>query len=163
MKRLAKGRYLQGYCRPNDRLAKFSEKMPHRFEKARTRRNGIFLLHGWKALGKTTPKQTEVRDELLSALVKSIAELGRAGFKCFDPRHAIRATHDGKSVDLVICFECGWVLVCIDGKAAARRPRESFVMRSFAKVSWRGLVQSAIHALVFPQVDRQNGTVAAVP
>ena len=26
--------------------------------------------------------------------------------KCFNPRHGIRATHDGKTVELVICFEC---------------------------------------------------------
>jgi len=36
------------------------------------------------------------------------------GAKCFDPRHGIRATAKGKTVDLVICFECNWVYVYYD-------------------------------------------------
>jgi hypothetical protein len=72
-------------------------------------------LHGWKVLGKTTVKKAAARKALLTALTKGIAEPGRGGAKCFDPRHAIHATYEGKSVDLVICFECGWVYVYLDG------------------------------------------------
>jgi hypothetical protein len=36
------------------------------------------------------------------------------GARCFEPRHGIRATDGKKSVDLVICFECGWVYVFVD-------------------------------------------------
>ena len=25
---------------------------------------------------------------------------------CFQPRHGVRATHDGKTADFLICFEC---------------------------------------------------------
>ena len=31
--------------------------------------------------------------------------------KCFLPRHGIRATHQGKIVKLVICFQCRRLLV----------------------------------------------------
>jgi hypothetical protein len=34
----------------------------------------------------------------------------------FPPRHAIHAESDGKAVDILICFECGWVNVFFDGK-----------------------------------------------
>jgi hypothetical protein len=71
---------------------------------------------GWNVLGKTTVKDAKLRKELLAALEKSIAEPGEGGHKCFWPRHQIRATHEGKKVDLVICFECQWVYVYLDGK-----------------------------------------------
>jgi hypothetical protein len=75
-------------------------------------------LHGWKVLGKTVIKD-KTRKAVLDALAKGIADPGKGGAKCFDPRHAIRASHGGKSVDLVICFECGWVYVFPDGKGQA--------------------------------------------
>ena len=34
------------------------------------------------------------------------SQLKQVGFGCFNPRHGIRATHDGKTVDLLICFGC---------------------------------------------------------
>jgi hypothetical protein len=73
-------------------------------------------LHGWKVLGKTTLKKAEAGKEILTALEQGIASRRARGAKCFDPRHAIRAAHDGKTVDLLICFECGWVYVYFDGK-----------------------------------------------
>jgi hypothetical protein len=73
--------------------------------------------HGWKVLGKTAVKKAEVRKQLLADLDKGIADSDGNGAKCFDPRHGIRAKHDGKIVDLVICFECGWIYVFRDDKA----------------------------------------------
>jgi hypothetical protein len=67
--------------------------------------------HGWKVLGKTTVKDSDVRKEIVTALDKGIADSNARGAKCFDPRHGIRVQRDGKTVDLVICFECGWVYV----------------------------------------------------
>src|SRR5262249_25736189 len=67
--------------------------------------------HGWKILGKTAVKDAAVRKQIVTALDKGIAESDGNGAKCFDPRHGIRAQHDGKTVDLVICFECGWIYV----------------------------------------------------
>jgi hypothetical protein len=63
---------------------------------------------GWNVYGKTELKTAESRKKVLG-----VAQAARPGHgaKCFDPRHAIRATTDGKSVDLLICFECHWVYV----------------------------------------------------
>ena len=36
---------------------------------------------------------------------------------CFNPRHGIRATAGGKTVELVICYECLSMKVYVDGKA----------------------------------------------
>jgi hypothetical protein len=62
--------------------------------------------HGRKVLGKTTVKDAETRKKLLAALEKGIAENKGEVAGCFNPRHGIRVTHDGKTYDLVICFEC---------------------------------------------------------
>jgi hypothetical protein len=77
-------------------------------------------LYGWKVLGKTTLTDDDGRKKLLSTLEKSIAEPGNGGARCFIPRHAIQARHEGKAVDLLICFECGWVHVYLDGKQVGR-------------------------------------------
>ena len=76
--------------------------------------------HGWKILGKTMVKDAAVRKEIVTALDKGIAESDGNGAKCFDPRHGIRAQRDGKTVELVICFECGWVYV-FSGEKEARQ------------------------------------------
>jgi hypothetical protein len=62
--------------------------------------------HGWRVLGHTTVKDDDARKALVAALVKGAEDNKGVAANCFNPRHAIRATHDGKTVDLVICFEC---------------------------------------------------------
>ncbi|HVS36600.1 MAG TPA: hypothetical protein VMS17_13640, partial [Gemmataceae bacterium] len=63
------------------------------------------VFHEYKVLGKTTIKDAAVRKKLVEEIEKGVANgFGAAG--CFNPRHGLRATHDGKTVDLVICFEC---------------------------------------------------------
>src|SRR5262249_21920882 len=74
--------------------------------------------HGWKVLGKTTVKDKKARALVLGALKKGVAERGRP-LKCFEPRHGLRATHGGTTVELVICFEGGRVFVHV-GKAERR-------------------------------------------
>ena len=61
--------------------------------------------HEYKVLGKTAVKDTEARKKLVESLTKGMEGEIRPA-KCFNPRHGIRATHDGKTVELVICFEC---------------------------------------------------------
>jgi hypothetical protein len=70
--------------------------------------------HGWMILGQTAIKGADVRSQILTALYQGIAKSDGNGAKCFDPRHGIRATANGKTVDLVICFECNWVYVYYD-------------------------------------------------
>ena len=62
--------------------------------------------HNMKVAGKTTVKDADTRKKLVSALAKGAEENDGTVANCFNPRHGIRATHDGKTVDLVICFEC---------------------------------------------------------
>lgn len=68
-----------------------------------------------KVLGKTTVKKDEDRKALVASVKKGVEEGGDAA-RCFIPRHGIEAKHDGKTVSLVICFECGWIYAYIDGE-----------------------------------------------
>jgi hypothetical protein len=61
--------------------------------------------HGWKVLGKTTVTK-DAKERSLKALYKGIADNDGKVAACFIPRHGVRVTHDGKTFDLVICFEC---------------------------------------------------------
>ena len=71
----------------------------------------------WKILGKTAVKDADARKALLAALDKGIADHAEKSRKevemgllvesgCFQPRHGIRATSGGKTVEVLICFEC---------------------------------------------------------
>jgi hypothetical protein len=67
--------------------------------------------HGWKVLGKMEVKEAAARKELLGALRRSADENEVGPAMCFNPRHGLRLTAGGKTVDLVICFECFQVQV----------------------------------------------------
>jgi hypothetical protein len=67
-----------------------------------------------KELGSTIVKDAK-RKQVLDALYKSVAR-GGSPAKCFEPRHILRATSEGKSVTLVICFQCSQMQVSV-GKA----------------------------------------------
>lgn len=71
--------------------------------------------HGYKILGSTTIQGDATKD-VMKVLVKGIDDNQEAIAKCFIPRHGIRAKHDGKTVDLVICFECLHLHIYVDGK-----------------------------------------------
>jgi hypothetical protein len=72
--------------------------------------------HGYKVLGKTTVKDAEVRKKLVAALKKGVEDNDGAAAGCFNPRHGIRATRDGKTAEFVICFECLFVQVFVGDK-----------------------------------------------
>jgi hypothetical protein len=72
---------------------------------------------GWKVLGKTAVKDADARKALLAALDKGIADHAEKRRKerekglitaggCFQPRHGLRATAGGQTVEVLICFEC---------------------------------------------------------
>jgi|SRR5437773_2079470 len=69
----------------------------------------------WKVLGKTVIEDADTHQSVISAVEQGIAESGRPA-SCFDPRHAIHASYNGKAVDLLICFECKQILVYLDGQ-----------------------------------------------
>ena len=70
-----------------------------------------------KVIGKTVVSDANTRQRLLATINRGVAEAVDAkGPKCFDPRHAIRVTHDGKSFYILICFECNRVYTYVDEK-----------------------------------------------
>jgi hypothetical protein len=77
---------------------------------------GVKKLHGWDILGQTTIKDAEQRKQVKEALLKGISDSDGTVADCFDPRHGLRASHDGKTVELVICFRCLQLQVYVDGK-----------------------------------------------
>jgi hypothetical protein len=66
--------------------------------------------HDYKVLGKTQVKDADTRKELFTSLTKGMERVDKFA-ACFNPRHGIRATRDGKTVELVICFECHQLFV----------------------------------------------------
>jgi hypothetical protein len=66
---------------------------------------------GWPVLGKTMVRDVETRRRLREALAEGTKRYQQwfPGAACFFPRHGIHASHGGKSVDLSICFQCGYV------------------------------------------------------
>jgi hypothetical protein len=70
---------------------------------------------GWKILGKTSVKDKEVRKKLVTAFEQGIEQMDGLPAACFNPRHGLRVTRKGKTVDYVVCFECLQVAVC-DGE-----------------------------------------------
>jgi hypothetical protein len=61
----------------------------------------------WPVLGKTTVRDPAVRERLRRALAAATPRYEAFnGANCFWPRHGVRATHAGRTVELAICFEC---------------------------------------------------------
>jgi hypothetical protein len=70
---------------------------------------------GWPVIGRTTIKDSNIRNRLVAALEKGVEENKGDSMKCFNPRHGIRVTHDGMTADFVICFECFQAIVYVGG------------------------------------------------
>ena len=62
-------------------------------------------------------RYTDSGTALVEAFEKGVAEYKGSGSKCFVPRHGIRVSHDGKTADFVICFQCQRVRVYATGAA----------------------------------------------
>jgi uncharacterized protein DUF1559 len=73
--------------------------------------------HGWKVLGKKTIDKAEVRKTLVESFEKGVAEYNGVGKEGFLPRYGIRVQHEGKAADFVICLECSYVRVYVEGGA----------------------------------------------
>ena len=76
--------------------------------------------HGWKVLGRTAPKDDATRRMLTADLRAAAGASEGSAAACFNPRHGLRVTRAGKTVDLVICFECLQVEVYEGEKDAGR-------------------------------------------
>ncbi len=98
--------------------------------------------HTWKVLGKKTIDKAELRRSLVEAFEKGVAEYKGAGKPCFFPRHGIRAKHDGKTADFVICFECLNARAYVDGGS-----EEEFLISDAPAKSFNKVLQDAGVAL----------------
>jgi hypothetical protein len=87
------------------------------------------LFHSHIILGKTVINDKKVKAKLIKTLYRGIANYGvLAG--CFYGRHGIRAIADNKTLDLLICFQCGHIWA-YEGKTSFRaftndKPAELF-------------------------------------
>ena len=87
-------------------------------------RRALFHNHG--VLGKTLvsgPAKSQLLASFDDGLVAprprpGMANLAQIG--CFNPRHGIRATHGGRTIDLLICFSCQKFEAYEDGKLLQR-------------------------------------------
>lgn len=74
---------------------------------------------GYKPLGSVKLEKKAERERLLKALYKGIDDSDGSVAGCFIPRHGIKAVVDGKTVELVICFQCHSMTVYVDGKRSS--------------------------------------------
>ena len=70
--------------------------------------------HDIPVLGKVEIKDAAKRKEIIDALNVSKAE-GRGVAKCFYPRHGVRLVEGGREVDHLICFECSYLQIYLNG------------------------------------------------
>jgi hypothetical protein len=77
---------------------------------------GKDAFHGWKVLGKTEVKGEKERRRLADALRLGAEDNFGMAAACFIPRHGIRLKGAGKTVDLVICFQCLSAAMYVDDK-----------------------------------------------
>ncbi len=66
---------------------------------------GNEIFHGFTVLKKTKIDSSNKQFLLKRSLTNGM--IGSQGAACFNPRHGLRIVDGEKTVDLVICFECG--------------------------------------------------------
>ena len=72
-----------------------------------------------QVLGRLTVKKTDdVGKKVLDAFEKTIGK-GDWQARCFEPEHAIHAEDRDDSIDIIICFHCGWAYVYVNEKEVA--------------------------------------------
>jgi hypothetical protein len=86
--------------------------------------------HGYPVLGKVEITDESKRRELITALRDGFDHSDGKMAKCFWPRHALRLEENGRTIDIVICFECYQVEVRPNptrkAKAITRDPQPLF-------------------------------------
>ncbi len=85
-----------------------------------SKKNSAEEFKGWPVIGKTTIEDPDTRKRLIAAMAKGVAENNGDVMKCFNPRHGIRVTREGKTAEFLICFECFQVMVYVTGEKEQR-------------------------------------------
>ncbi len=76
--------------------------------------DGNETFHGYKILKETLIDSSSKQFLLKRSLTNGM--IGSHGAACFNPRHGLRIVDGEKTVDIVICFECGNFVTHYDGK-----------------------------------------------
>ncbi|MDC3960559.1 hypothetical protein [Polyangium jinanense] len=77
---------------------------------------GVETFHGHQVLAKGDVEGPEAR-ERIAGIVNAGVRKGGTQAKCFNPRHGVHAVQGGRTVDLVICYECSALEVVEDGRS----------------------------------------------
>lgn len=77
--------------------------------------------HKFLILGQTTNSDAPTKEKLIEVLSSGLASSGNQA-SCFNPRHGIRAINGSQTVDVFICFECGYLQTWENGKSSELRP-----------------------------------------
>jgi len=72
--------------------------------------------HHVAVLGRQRVSGPAMRDSLINALDQSVRHDNGRRAGCFNPRHGIRATVGGETIDLLICFECEGLVIFEGGR-----------------------------------------------
>ena len=84
------------------------------------------MFHGHMIFGQTVISDSAAKTALLASFYDGLVAppdprgYKQVGIGCFNPRHGLRATLDGKTVDLLICFGCMQVETYINNHRLAR-------------------------------------------
>jgi hypothetical protein len=70
-----------------------------------------FQFHGWPLLGKIEITHPESHAKILKAVEAMVGPHAGPGAPCFMPRHGLRLMDKEGPLEVVICFECGWLHV----------------------------------------------------
>ena len=76
------------------------------------------LIDDYAVIGKTTLSPND-RRRIVQALYDGIDDSDGMVAACFNPRHGLTMTHQGKRVDVVICYQCLSMQMHLDGEHAA--------------------------------------------
>jgi hypothetical protein len=78
-----------------------------------------FLYH-FPVLGRVSITDPELRRRVVAAVKHDLDDSSDPeGHLCFFPRHVLRVVKGGRTIDLVICFQCNSYRVYADGKPAS--------------------------------------------
>lgn len=73
--------------------------------------------HGYPVLGKLEVDSASERYNVHHAILQGVEDEDGDGMKrCFWPRHGVRLSMNGKTVEYLICFECNQIHEYVDGE-----------------------------------------------
>jgi hypothetical protein len=62
--------------------------------------------HGYTITGEARIREAAAQTAILDTLLDAVSASDGRVAACFNPRHGIRVFHQGRFLDLVICYEC---------------------------------------------------------